>query len=109
MSEPGTFAASTLGAPAVATRRKTRVGTGMLLRRLLQAFVVAAFVVVVTFLLVRLVPGDPVASITGPTASPATREAISAELHLEDSLPAQFTSYVSDLVHGDLGNSVVQR
>ncbi|MBS1878147.1 MAG: ABC transporter permease [Actinobacteria bacterium] len=85
------------------------MGPSLLLRRGLQAIAVCAFVVVVTFLLVRIVPGDPVSAISGPQASAETREAIRAELHLESSLPSQFTAYIGDLLQGDLGHSIVQQ
>lgn len=74
-----------------------------------RALAVCFAVVVVTFLLVRAVPGDPVVAITGPRASEQAKEAVREQLHLNESLPAQFASYLGDLAHGDLGDSLTQQ
>ncbi|MFT3863800.1 MAG: ABC transporter permease [Solirubrobacterales bacterium] len=109
MSDFGSVLQPTVAAAPKGGARKRRLGAGLIVRRLLQAVAVAVFVVVVTFLLVRLVPGDPVSTISGPNASAQTRDAIRAELHLESSLPSQFVSYAGDLIQGNLGNSILQR
>lgn len=79
------------------------------LRVLAQAIAVAAGVVVVTFLLVRLVPGDPARAILGEQASPEAIRALRAELGLDQSLPSQFVDYVRGLAEGDLGTSLTNR
>jgi peptide/nickel transport system permease protein len=78
-------------------------------RAVLHPLSVCAFVVVVTFLLVRVVPGDPVTAITGGRGTDEARAALREQLHLNDSLPAQFTAYIGDLAHADLGHSLVQQ
>lgn len=72
-----------------------------------QTAAVATGVVVITFLLVRLVPGDPTAVILGSTATPDAREALRVQLNLDGSLVEQFGAYLSKLLRGDLGASVV--
>jgi peptide/nickel transport system permease protein len=72
-----------------------------------QAAGTAFFVMVVAFLLVRLVPGDPATGILGAKATPAAAAALREQLHLNHSLPEQFWLYISDLFQGDLGHSVV--
>lgn len=72
-----------------------------------QTFAVGAGVVVITFLLVRMVPGDPTSVILGSTATPAARDALREQLHLDGSLASQFGAYMSELLRGDLGSSVV--
>jgi peptide/nickel transport system permease protein len=64
------------------------------------------FLVVVTFLMVRLIPGDPVRGALGEKAPPQLVEQRREQLGLNDSLPAQFVNYVGDLARGDLGTSI---
>jgi len=63
-------------------------------------------VIVVTFLLTRVLPGDTAAYFAGPTASPQAIADIRAKLGLDQPLPAQFAAYVGALVRGDLGQSL---
>ena len=59
-----------------------------------------------TFLLIHLVPGDPVDVMLGESASVADRDALRADLGLNQPLITQFGSYLSKLSHGDFGNSI---
>ena len=79
------------------------------LAMLLHALSVAVLVVVLTFLLVRIVPGDPVETITGSRGTEEARAALRAQLDLDRSMPRQFGSFVSHLVRGDLGESLLQQ
>jgi dipeptide transport system permease protein len=63
-------------------------------------------VVVVTFLLTRVLPGDAAAYFAGPAATPQAIEEVRRQLGLDKSLPEQFARYVTDLAHGDLGKSL---
>ncbi len=65
-----------------------------------------AGVIVVTFLLTRVLPGDPAIYFAGPVASPEAIAAIRAQLGLDQPLWVQFVSYLGALVHGDLGTSL---
>jgi peptide/nickel transport system permease protein len=78
----------------------------MVLKRLLIAVPSLIGVVIVTFLLTRALPGDPAAYFAGPAASKEAIEQIRVKLGLDKTLIVQFGRYVSDLVHGDLGNSL---
>ncbi|MBV8397733.1 MAG: ABC transporter permease [Acetobacteraceae bacterium] len=62
-------------------------------------------IVLVSFLLVKSIPGDPAVLMLGPTATPEAIASLRSELGLDQSLPVQFVIYVRDLVHGDLGTS----
>jgi len=60
----------------------------------------------VTFVIGRVVPIDPVLSIVGERATPAQYEAVRQSLGLDQPLWLQFWIYVRDALHGDLGQSI---
>lgn len=64
-------------------------------------------VLVVVFLLLNVVPGDPVAEMVGERADSATIARLRAELRLDDPLPVQFGHYLWGVVRGDLGHSYI--
>lgn len=64
-------------------------------------------VLVVTFLLLYVAPGDPVQAMVGERADSATMVRLRAELHLDDPLPVQFGRYVAQVAKGDLGRSYI--
>ncbi|MDZ7751218.1 MAG: nickel ABC transporter permease [Gammaproteobacteria bacterium] len=80
-----------------------------LLSRLLSALVVVAGVSVLVFLLIHLVPGDPVEVMLGEGARPADRVELERALGLHQPLPVQLADYFSGLVRGDLGDSLHSR
>lgn len=88
---------------SVQTKRWLRFGG----RRLANALVVLVTLIVVTFLMVRLIPGDPAARIAGPDARPDYVEQLRIELGLDRPLPAQFLSYFGNAMQGDFGRSYV--
>ena len=63
-------------------------------------------VLLLTFLLVHLVPGDPVEVMLGESANAADRTQLSADLGLDQSLLVQFGRYLNKLAHGDLSVSI---
>src|SRR5262249_1155646 len=68
-----------------------------------QALVVAFAVVTVSFLLVRLVPGDPARAVLGPRASPEAVAALRHEMHIDHPTTVEYVRYLDGLVHGNLG------
>jgi peptide/nickel transport system permease protein len=64
------------------------------------------FILIVTFVLVRLLPGDPASAMLGDRALDADVERINRQLGLDQPLPVQFLYYVERIVTGDLGNSI---
>ncbi|MEP6590618.1 MAG: ABC transporter permease [Gemmatimonadota bacterium] len=66
-------------------------------------------VLAVTFALLYLAPGDPVAAIVGERADSATIAQVRAELRLDDPVPIRFARYVGGVVRGDLGRSYITR
>jgi len=77
--------------------------------RLLQALPALLGIIVVTFFLVHLLPGDPARSIVGIRASPELVADIRERLGVDRSLPVQLGSYFGHILQGDLGQSFVLR
>ncbi|MER8678204.1 ABC transporter permease [Mesorhizobium sp. M0037] len=77
-----------------------------ILRRLVSAIAVMAMVGVFVFLLLRLAPGDPAATIAGRSASAEVIADIREQLGLNDPLPVQFIRWVRDMLSGDFGTSI---
>ena len=76
------------------------------LRRLLQLVPTLIFIFVVTFVIVRLLPGDPTSAILGDRATDADVERINRNLGLDKPLPVQFLVFVGRILQGDLGSSI---
>lgn len=77
-----------------------------LIRRLLLFVPVVLGVLLLVFVTVRLVPGDPVAVWLGPEGSADDRVRITSLLGLDRPLPVQFSIYVWNAVRGDFGRSI---
>lgn len=77
-----------------------------ILSRLFSAALVLLGVSCLVFLLIHLVPGDPVEVMLGESAQPADREALRHALGLDQSLLAQLLHYFKGLLHWDLGTSL---
>ncbi|MFE6052282.1 ABC transporter permease [Kitasatospora sp. NPDC056446] len=76
-----------------------------LLKRLPSGLLVLVLASFAVFLILRLIPGDPAASLAGPDASTATVEAIRTRLGLDQPLFGQYLGWLGDLLSGDLGPS----
>jgi peptide/nickel transport system permease protein len=77
-----------------------------ILRRLIQTLLTLIILSFVCFLLIRLIPGDPVQVMLGPTA-PAEQIAIAkAYLGLDKPFIVQYLSWLANALHGDLGTSI---
>src|SRR5215207_10615274 len=75
-------------------------------RRLLFAIPLLLLVTLVTFVLMAMIPGDAATSIAGPTGTEAQVARLRTELGLNRPLSQQYWSWLSDALHGDLGQSV---
>lgn len=62
-------------------------------------------IVLVSFLLIKTIPGDPAVLMLGPTATPEAISSLRAKMGLDKPILTQFVIYVKALVHGDLGTS----
>ncbi len=77
-----------------------------LLKRLLGTIPVIFGVLLLTFVLVHSIPGDPVEVMLGESATSADREVLRQNLGLDEPLPIQFFQYVAKVAQGDLGVSI---
>ena len=80
-----------------------------LLQRLFGACLVVVGVVSIVFLLIHLVPGDPVEIMLGESASTADRQALRTALDLDQPLHVQYLHYLGNLLQLDLGSSIHSR
>ena len=81
--------------------------TGVLVARLFGALPTLLLVSLVTFGLMRLIPGDPAVVIAGISATPADVAQIRNELGLDQPLLTQLWRWYAGLFHGDLGRSLL--
>jgi dipeptide transport system permease protein len=67
-------------------------------------------ITLLTFFLIRLVPGDPIETMAGERGiDPARHEALRAEYGFDQPVLVQYGIYLVRLLHGDLGKSIVTR
>ena len=79
------------------------------LRRLLLLIPVFLAVSAVVFLIIHLIPGDPVDNLTRIGSSPAQKQEIAARYGLDRPLLEQYFIWLGRLAQGDLGNAIVLR
>ena len=77
-----------------------------IVRRLVQTLAVLIIVSILSFLLLHLLPGDPVASMLGQDAKPADVEQLRHELSLDKPITIQYINWITGVFHGDLGKSI---
>jgi len=76
------------------------------IRRIFLAIPVLFAVLVVTFLLARMIPGEPCKAILGEKASVEACNRFNEANGLDKSVPVQFAIYMGNVLHGDLGTSL---
>ena len=80
-----------------------------LARRLLQSVLILLGVSFITYVLLYVLPADPVRQIAGRSATAETVENIRHELGLDRPFIVQYGRYLAGLVQGDLGRSYLQK
>jgi len=75
-------------------------------RRLLQAIPVVLGITIVTFFLLRLIPGDPAMTLLGNRGTPEQIAALRARWGLNEPIWIQFWLFLKQLAHGDTGASL---
>lgn len=80
-----------------------------IVRRVLLLIPVLIGLTVIMFAIARILPGDPVSLAAGPNATQAEIEALAVEFGLDQPIWVQYGQYVSGLMQGDLGTSLLTR
>ncbi len=81
----------------------------MLVRRLGMAIPTLLGVTAVIFLLMSVLPGDPLAGLLAPDASAADRAALAEQMGLNRPLPVRYVNWLGDIAQGDFGYSPYRR
>jgi peptide/nickel transport system permease protein len=81
--------------------------TSIIVSRLLSALPILLIVSLITFAMIHLIPGDPAAAIAGLSATPEQIANIRHDLGLDQPLATQFVRWYANLLHGDLGRSLL--
>jgi peptide/nickel transport system permease protein len=85
------------------------MGNAAFLRRLLLIPPTLFGVAVVVFVLLRIVPGNPIAMMIPPGASQADIDRLTAHYGLDKSIPEQFLVWLGTVLKGDFGTSISRR
>lgn len=75
-------------------------------KKILQMIPLLLAVIIITFFVVRLIPGDPVALMLGRGASVEAIEYAREQLGYNDPIPQQLIRYIGNVLRGDLGTSL---
>jgi peptide/nickel transport system permease protein len=77
--------------------------------RLVFLVLICFLISVLAFLLVHLLPGDPTVAILGPNDTPAARAELLKQLGLNKPLVQQYTTWLGNILHGNLGASFLTK
>ena len=77
------------------------------LKRIGQTFIVLFAVSILSFVLIRLAPGNPAMMVLGDSATVEDIAAMEAKLGLDQPLVKQYITYIVGVLHGDLGTSII--
>ena len=77
-----------------------------IVRRIGLAALITVLAVTALFLIVHMIPGDPVSTMLGPRATPEMRAALEARMGLDRPLIVQIGLFFANMLRGDLGMDV---
>ena len=77
------------------------------IKRIIQVIPVLFLCSVIIFSLIRLIPGNPALILAGPDALPEQIEALTSELGLDKPIIIQYFIWISNVLMGDFGNSII--
>ena len=83
------------------------MNTRFILRRLLTTIIVVFGITFIVFMIIQMVPGDPARVVLGVAASQENVEALRERLGLNEPILVQYGVWLTGLLQGDLGNSLV--
>jgi peptide/nickel transport system permease protein len=79
---------------------------GYIAKRLFHLALILLGVSVLVFLMLRMIPGDPARLLLGEFATPEDLDRLRTQMGLDRSYPVQYGIYLSNILQGDLGNSL---
>lgn len=87
----------------------TKEGDSQVLKKILKRIAISVpvliGVILAIFIMLRIVPGNPVTTMMGEHVNPAVIDKISKEMGLDQPMYVQFFKYVGNVLHGDFGTS----
>ena len=83
--------------------------TSTIVRRLIAIIPTIVVATFVTFALVQITPGGAAEAAAGPTATPQQIAALKHQMGLDKPIPLQYVDWLSNMVHGNFGQSVINR
>ncbi|MBU5593288.1 ABC transporter permease [Clostridium sp. MSJ-4] len=78
-----------------------------ILKRILQAIPMLIFISILSFILIKMAPGDPVRSYVTPNMSAEDVERVRQNLGLDKPLPVQYAMWLKNVLKGDFGYSLI--
>lgn len=79
----------------------------LIFKKILSSILVVFLLTIVIFLIVHIMPGDPVETMLGDYATPEQMAALRAQYNLDKPLPQQYILWLRGILRGDWGNSIV--
>jgi len=83
--------------------------TVYILRRIIEALVVVLIVSFLSFMMIHLIPGDPVIAVLGLEAKQAEIDALRTQLLLDKPISVQYGHWISKFVRGEFGKSIITK
>ncbi len=80
-----------------------------MVRRVLLLIPIFGVVSVIIFSLVHIVPGNPIDNLMGPGMTKAHEQQLIEKYHLDKPIPVQYLIWFKNMLHGDLGRSIVEK
>jgi len=77
-----------------------------LIKRIGLSVIIVLLAILALFLMLHMIPGDPVSIALGPRATPEIQAAYAAKMHLDKPLYIQFLIFIGNVLQGDLGADV---
>ena len=80
-----------------------------IIKRAARAVGIIFSISLITFFILNVIPGDPVAAMLGEFADADKIAQVKAQMGLDTPLPVQYFNWLKDLLHGDMGTSYFQK
>ena len=75
----------------------------IIIKRILQVIPTLLVGVTFTFIVTRMIPGDPATAMVGDNYDAVKLEELRESMGLNESIPKQYGSYLKDILHGNFG------